>query len=66
MLASRGITERQIRWHLSPARIYAYLHAAQMLDGLDMIWPASRAENAAHQQRAWQRYQRWRSLTPRT
>ena len=63
ILASKGISEEKVRWHLSPARIYAYLHAAQAMEGSDMVWPSSRIATVQHQERAWERYRRYRQMT---
>lgn len=61
ILSSKGIPEQQVRWHLSPARIRAYLHAAQVMEGHELIWPSTRAAALRSQEYAWLKYERWKA-----
>lgn len=60
ILVAKGLKERDIRWHISPARMYAYLHASHVMDGYEMVWPEERLEAMEAQARAWKRYERYR------
>lgn len=59
LLARNGIPEHVTRWQISLARAYAYIHAARVLDGEDMIWPQAKQQDGLVQQRARQRYERY-------
>lgn len=63
LLSAKGFTEGALRWEISLPRLYAYLHAARVIDRVEMMWPSACSRGDQDQRKAWARFEKHRALT---